>query len=485
MKPVTDEDSPTAVAPILPGLAPVFDSLAREGGLLVGLAPHPSILIGAMVASAIAGNAIRVDLPLQSRARTNPHVMFEGEGRGAAIKLLRIMMSPLEEFITQILDCVAIHPSNRRALQRELLRSQEGFVKLEQRSALLKEAGKDGRVIDAEKELREFASSLGLRYATPAALRRHAAALRLFLRQMIVTSPLELADLNAWSESSLDGHVLELLVEPGQTERMLGLPPKHLAHFARFRLDSCSIRGIVSYQGKIGNHPRLSTLWFADSTEVAALFGNPFFRQHHLADPFVVVNVTKVSGEECDILEFFNRWRGFIVTLFHLRIHEKQVKLTPSPDAWRLLDSWLHDNVREAEWFGEKVALPSLVMVAAINACARHEDIEARSSVPITVDDVKVSVTLLGPDLQVTAQRHTGCGSPVAKRFPTRDLEEILAKLTAKGPLSRRALIRSLHQITAEELNTLLQAGIEQGLIIRCAGKLAAAGSTSCQRVSA
>ena len=470
-----DDELPTEAEAYLPGIAPAFDALARQAAPLLGLEPGSVILIGAMLASAIAGSALQVALPLQPHARTNVHAIFQGAGRNAAIKLLRILMSPLEEHIGLLLSSIPVNNSNKKALQRELLQSEEGIAKLEQRVSALKIDKEAGKNIDIEKELKQTASGLGLRYPGPAPLRRHAAALRLALRQMIITSPLELPDLAAWSSASLDSHVLDLLLEPHQTNRMLGLHPNHLAQLARFRLDSCLNRGIAAHRGKVANHPRPSTLWFAQPSDVDKLFDNPRCRQNRLADPFVIVNVAEGPAGECDIRDFFGKWTGLFVGLFHLRLYQKQIKLTPHPEAWQILNSWQEDNEGSAEWFVEKVALPSLVTVAAINACARHEDIEARSSAVISPDDVEIALTLLEPDLLKTARRQAGSDCPGASGVPELGLEEILAKLTMKGPLDRRDLIRSFHKITAAELAPLLQTGIEQGLIVQRDGKFAVA----------
>ena len=470
-----DEDYPAEPEPFLPGLAPVFDSLAHQAAPLLGLEPRPVILIGAMLASAIAGSALQVALPLQPHARTNVHAIFQGDGRRAAIRMLKILMSPLEEHVGLLLSGIPVNESNRRALQRELLHSEEGIAKLEQRVAALKLEQANGKSVDIEKELKQLASGLGLRYPGPAPLRRHAAALRLALRQMIITSPMELPDLAAWPTASLDGHVLDLLLEPHQTNRMLGLHPNHLGQLARFRLESCLNRGIATHRGKVAGHPRPSTLWFAEPSDVDNLFANPRCRQNRLVDPFVIVDVDEGPIEECAIPDFFGKWQGFFIGLFHLRLHQKQVKLTPDPEAWQLLDGWRHNDESGAEWFVENVLHPSLVTVAAVNACARHEDIEARSSVIINPDDVRVAIALLGPDLVKTVLRHGGSDSSEANLAPARSLEEILAKLTVKGPLDRRGLIRSFHKTTAAELEPLLKAGIEKGLIAQRDGKFAVA----------
>ncbi len=179
--------------------------------------------------------------------------------------------------------------------------------------------------------------------------------------------------------------------------------------------------------------------------------------------------------EECAIPDFFGKWKGFFIGLFHLRLHQKRIMLTLDPTAWQVLNGWLNDDESGAEWFLENVSLPSLVTVAAVNAYARHEDIEARSSVIINTDDVRVAIALLGPDLVKTALRHGGSDSSEANQAPARSLEEILAKLTVKGPLDRRDLIRSFHKTTAAELEPLLQAGIEKGLIVQRDGKFAVA----------
>jgi hypothetical protein len=164
-------------------------------------------------------------------------------------------------------------------------------------------------------------------------------------------------------------------------------------------------------------------------------------------------------------------WSGFALTLLHRRLQEKQLKLTFVPEAWAFVDTWLLENLSMWEWFSENVALPSLVMVAAMNACGLHQDLEFRASAVITLPDAEVAVALLGPELIATARRPTEAAAPVERPLVEKNLEGVLSKLSAKGPLTRREILRSFHQLSAEELDPLLQEGIQLGLIVERNGR--------------
>lgn len=454
-----------------PGLAPVLHSLARDAAPHFDLAPRPAIIMGTTVLAAIVGKSMRVDLPMRPNTRTNPHMIFTGGDRRGAIKLIRILMAPLEDFILKITDRFDGLSTSKRALEREFTHLQEGLVQLVERQKILEDASKAGQLVDIPKKLKELAASLGLRYSEPEKIRRYISALRLILRQMVVASDIGISDLNAWSTSSLDGHVLELLIEEGQSDRLLGMHPKQLEHLARFRRASCLAQGIVAYQGQMGNHPRPSTLWIADPRDVTAFFENPRLRQLRMGDPFVAVNLQPSVREGGDLTAFFTLWRELSTGLFNVRLQDGQIRLIADEEAAAMLAVGSHCPEGGSDWFAEKVVFPSVVMVAAINAVARLGQIGILTKATITVADVETALALLAPELEYTIQLNSIGGSCHCSGPTPGRLNEILAKLAAKGPLSRRELQRSFHQISRKEMNPLLQEAIDQGLVQSIGGK--------------
>lgn len=454
-----------------PGLAPVLHSLARDGAPHFDLAPRPAILMGTTILAAIVGKSMRVDLPMRPNTRTNPHMIFTGGDRRGALKLIRILMAPLEDFILKITDRFDGLSTSKRALEREFTHLQDGLVQLVERQKILEDAGKAGQLVDVPKKLKELAASLGLRYSEPEKIRRYISALRLILRQMVVASDIGISDLNAWSTASLDGHVLELLIEDGRSDRLLGMHPKQLENLARFRRESCLAQGIVAYQGRMGNHPRPSTLWIADPRDVTALFENPRLRQLRMGDPFVAVDLLPSGQEDSDLPAFFTPWRELITGLFNLRLQGGQIRLVADEGASAMLAAGSHCPEGASDWFADMVIFPSVVMVAAINAVARLGQFGLLTKTSITVADVEVALALLGPELEHTVQLNSRGGSRRCPGPTPRRLNEILAKLAAKGPLSRRELQKSFHQISRSEISPLLQGAIDQGLVQIVGGK--------------
>lgn len=458
---------------IFPGVAPIFDSLGVVAAPHFDLAPRPAILMGTTILAATIGKSIRVDLPMRPSTRTNPHMIFTAGDRRGVLKLLRILMAPLEDFMLKITNRFDGLATSRRALEREFTHIQDGLAQLVERQKILDEASKAGHVIDIPRKLKELAASLGLRYSEPEKIRHYISGLRLMLRQMIIASEIGVSDLNAWSNSSLDGHVLELLIEEGQTDRLLGLHPKQLEHLARFRRESCFAHGVVAHQGRMGNHPRPSTLWIADPRDVTTLFESPRLRQLRMGEPFVAVNVQPSVREGGDLAAFFTPWRELITSLFNLRLHDGQIKLVADEEASAILAARNPCPQGGSDWFADMVVFPSVVMVAAINAVARLRRFGLMTKATITAPDVECALALLQPELENTVQLNSRGGTHHGSRQTPRKMNELLAKLAAKGPLSRRELQRSFHQISLKEISPLLQEAIDLGLVESTGGRFA------------
>jgi hypothetical protein len=91
----------------------------------------------------------------------------------------------------------------------------------------------------------------------------------------------------------------------------------------------------------------------------------------------------------------------------------------------------------------------------------------------IAIADVEAALSLLQPELEYTVQINSRVGPRHSSDPTPRWYNELLAKLAAKGPLSRRELQKSFHQISINEINPALQEAIDQGLVESVSGKFA------------
>jgi len=369
--------------------------------------------------------------------------------------------------------------ASRRLLERELLLHQDGIGVLEQKLERLTQLDpRSSQTADVPKELKAEAIRLGLRHHTLEKLRQHVAGLRLVLHQMIVTPGLEIHDLNAWKDCSIDGHVLELITESGMVEKLLGSHPRHLERLSAFRRESCNEEGVIARHGKIGNFARLSTLWLAAPSEAQALFRNPRLRQHRFIEPFIFAKLEAARESEASQVDletapatFVPLWRAFISRLISARLHDALLHLKLDQSAMERLADWTSECGHDEDGFIGRVALPFVVTIAAVNSCSKIEQFSPETTGTISAPDIDTALLLARPAITrtVTLRRESTTLAPIAPIAPS--LESVLAKLSSKGPLSKRELVRSFHKMKSDDLEVLLQDGIASGAITIAAGK--------------